>query len=441
MLALLGFYVTLHTGLGGEILKIFLHIPFPVVGIFSVIVPLAIAFTGRLPLFFGTPVARPWLLLFVWIVICSLLSFYPRESVTEAIPFGLRFQIMPFLFCAVGTTSKAVRRLLSAAAIGMVPILLLCFVNGRTFEETRFAIPDTSLQNPNDLAFLLLWGSVLLLSFLLGKGKLGKAVALVAIPSCFWFILKTASRANFFTIFAVVAVAVLIAARPVRIMLLVAIPICLAITLPLLPKSTVDRLLSVVVSSSIDEVGKQSNETADLQLQGAIGSEAARIELAKLAIDATFRHPIFGVGMAMFANETADYFQKATGKKAPWQTAHNSYLKISSENGIPGLIFYMWSIVASIGMTWRTLKKSRGRPGFEDTTRNSICILLALVTYAVGTFFCDIVYLSYLSISIGLAAANYLAFRNEDRTASDVAPVSQTAGFVPGFNRAVARSR
>ena len=54
------------------------------------------------------------------------------------------------------------------------------------------------------------------------------------------------------------------------------------------------------------------------------------------------------------------------------------------------------------------------RPGFEDANRNSICILLALAVYAFGTFFCDIVYLPYLAITIGLAAANYLAFRNED---------------------------
>ena len=91
MLALLGFYITLHTGLGGEILKLYLHIPFPVVGIFSVIVPLAVAFTGRLPLFFRTPVARPWLALSAWIMLSAVFSFYPRESVTEAIPFGLRF--------------------------------------------------------------------------------------------------------------------------------------------------------------------------------------------------------------------------------------------------------------------------------------------------------------------------------------------------------------
>jgi O-antigen ligase len=436
--ALLGFYIMLHTGLGGEVLKIFLHVPFPVVAIFAVIVPLAAGFTGRVGWFFRTPVAVPWLLMLAWMTFSAITSFYPRESVSEVLPYGLRFHIMPLLFCAIATTSKSVRSLIVWAAMGMFPVLLLCFVKGEMVEGIRFAVPDTSLENPNDLAFLLLWGSTLLLIFLLGKGKLGKIVTLAAIPSCFWFILKTASRANFITIFFVLAVAVIISAPPVRIFLLVAVPIGLAITLPLLPKSTLDRILSVVVSSSISDVAQQSNSVANAELKGAIGSEAERMELAKLAIDATFRHPVFGVGMSMFATETADYFMKNFGTKAPWLTAHDSYLKISSESGIPGLIFYVWSIVAGIGMTWRTFIKSRGHPEFQTTNRNSICVLLALVVYAVGTFFCDIVYFSYLSITMGLAAANFLSFRNESAMLNAATPVSQPV-FQPNGSRLLRR--
>ncbi len=363
--------------------------------------------------------------------LCSVVSFYPRESITEFLPYALRLQIMPILFCAVGTTSKAVRRLLAATAIGLLPILILCFTKGELQEGTRFGLGqmgDNSLSNPNDLAFHLLWGSMLLLLFLTSKNKLGKVVAIIAISSSFWFILKTASRANFLTIFAVMAVAFLLAAPSVRMILLIGVPIGIAITLPLLPKATLERILAIEVTSSIDEVGQHSDSAADEQLKGALGSEAARMELAKLAVDATFRHPIFGVGMAMFANETADYMIRTFGRKAPWQTAHNSYLKISSEQGIPGLILYVWAILASISMSWRTFNRSRKRPGFEDAARNSLCILMALVVYAVGTFFCDIVYLPYLPITVGLAAANFLAFRNEDRLASLTAPV-QFSGF------------
>jgi O-antigen ligase len=252
------------------------------------------------------------------------------------------------------------------------------------------------------------------LTFLLRKGKLGRILAAIAIPSSVWFILKTASRANFLTLFAVVAIGFVIAAPSIRILLLVTVPIGLAITLPLLPQSTLDRITAVEVSTSIAEVGQEGSQATDAQRRGALDSEAARMNLAKLAFTATLRNPVFGSGMGMFADETADYIQRTTRTKAPWQTAHNSYLKVSSENGIPAFLFYVWSILAAIFVTWRSVKQSRRRPGFEDANRNSICILLALVVYAFGTFFCDIVYLPYLAITIGLAAANYLAFRNED---------------------------
>jgi hypothetical protein len=428
VIGLLGFYVALHTGYAGEILKVFLHVPFPVVVIFAVLVPLVVAIAGRVTNFFQTPLAIPWLLLNGWMCLCAVFSFYPRESVSELVPYVLRLQIMPLLFCAVATTSKSMRTLVGATAIGVLSVLVLCATKGEMQEGTRFGIADTSMENPNDLAFHLLWGSTLLLLFLLHKGKLGKIVATVAIMSSFWFILKTASRANFITIFAVVAVAFLLAAPSVRFVLALVVPVGLAIALPLLPRATLDRILAIEVTSDIDQVGKESSEATDVQLQGALGSEAARMELMKLAVQSTFRHPVFGVGMAMFANETADFIMATTGRKAPWQTAHNSYLKISSEDGIPGLIFYAWSIFASIAMTWKTFMKSRGRPGFEDTSRNSVCILLALVVYAVGTFFCDIVYLPYLSITVGLAAANFLAFRNEDGLAAALARFSPPSG-------------
>src|ERR1700742_203013 len=177
-LALLAFYIFLHTSFAGEILKVYLHVPFPVVGIFAV------------------------------------LGFYPKDSFSQMVPFELRLQILPLLICAVATTSKSVRTVLAVAAVGVIPVLGLAATVGRlqAREGGRFGIPETSLSNPNDLAFHLLWGSMLLLTFLLRKGKLGRILAAIAIPASVWFILKPASRANFLTLFAVVAIGFVIAA-------------------------------------------------------------------------------------------------------------------------------------------------------------------------------------------------------------------------------------
>jgi hypothetical protein len=428
LVLLLGIYIAMHTSLAGEILAIFLHIPLPVVGVFSLIVPAAVAFVGRPTQFFGAPVAKPWILLNIWMALAALFSFYPHDSVSSVIPLILRLQIMPVLFCGVATTSKSTRSLLKWAALGLLPLLLLCFTSGQMLEGYRFAIPETSLANPNDLAFHLLWGCMLLLVFLFGRNKLMKIMVLMAVPTSLWFILKTASRSNFLTIFAVVAMGLLLTKSSTRVMLLLGIPLALAIMLPLLPRDTLDRITAIASGSSAGDAAEAAKASGNDKLEGAFDSEAARLELSRLAVDATLRHPVFGVGMQMFGDETADHLMKTKGTKGPWQSAHDSYLKISSENGIPALIFYVWAILSSVWMTWSTLRKTRARPGFEDAYHNSICILMALVAYVVGTFFCDIVYLPYFSVTIGLAAANYMAFRNEDRLAAALAQLEPSFG-------------
>src|ERR1700743_673399 len=122
-LALLAFYIFLHTSFAGKILKVYLHVPFPVVGIFAVLVPLVVLFAGGAMRFLGTPMAIPWLLFNVWIAISAVLGFYPKDSFSQMVPFELRLQILPLLICAVATTSKSVRTVLAVAAVGVIPDL------------------------------------------------------------------------------------------------------------------------------------------------------------------------------------------------------------------------------------------------------------------------------------------------------------------------------
>jgi O-antigen ligase len=413
VMALFGFYAFMHTGAFGEIMAVYLHLNVPMVAAMAVIVSIAALFHGGLGRFGAAPTAKPWIILSVWLFITSIFSFSARESVRYIVPFLVRFMAMPLLFCAFATTTRTVQKLISWAAAGLIPVLVLCVTKGSMMDGVRFGVVGTSLENPNDLAFHLLWGSTLLLIFFF-RGKLGKLLVLATVPPCFWFIMKTASRANLISIFVLVAVVFLIVPSSVRLVMAVVVPVVLVVTIAALPKATQQRILAIAISSEVD-VAAQSNGTEDDNLKGALGSQAERMELSKLAIEATFRHPIFGTGPTMYANETAAYIMAKFGKKAPWLTAHDSYLKISSETGIPGLVFYVWAILSGLRLGYKTYMRTAGKPGMQIANRNALCLLLALVTYAFGTFFCDIVYYSYLPMTLGLTAANYLATINEER--------------------------
>ena len=82
----------------------------------------------------------------------------------------------------------------------------------------------------------------------------------------------------------------------------------------------------------------------DIQLRGALGSQAARMELQKRAVELSFRYPLFGVGPLMFDDAVDLMVRRETGERSTWQGAHNTYLTIAAENGLPAFVFYVWAL-------------------------------------------------------------------------------------------------
>lgn len=79
-----------------------------------------------------------------------------------------------------------------------------------------------------------------------------------------------------------------------------------------------------------------------------------RIKIWENAIDMTLKHPIFGIGVDCFANETSlNYFgdkeYQEIFKGALTDKAHSEYLQISACSGIPALIAYI-AFVGTIGI-------------------------------------------------------------------------------------------
>jgi len=308
-------------------------------------------------------------------------------------------------------------------------VLFLCVTKGE-ITDGRLGIPGTDLINPNDLAFHLAWLSMFAVVFLMNRGWLGKSSALLTLGLAFWYTLKTGSRANFLTLFVVLAVVLIIVPRGARIAIALGAPVAVLLVLMVLPKNTLNRMLAIDITSSEEDVAEHADRTQDPELRGAIGSQAARMELQRLAVDATLRHPFLGVGPLMFENETADYIMSNAGERPPWQTAHNSYLKISSENGIVGFILYLFVILAAFRVTYRAYRNTQHDPELNTANINSAAILLALAVYAFGSLFSDIVYLSYLPITIGFAAANYIAVSGDMK--KEGAPVEAPPAISPG---------
>jgi O-antigen ligase len=136
----------------------------------------------------------------------------------------------------------------------------------------------------------------------------------------------------------------------------------------------------------------------------AVESTAARTKLLKSSIRFTIQHPIFGVGPGEFSDYEASA-AKSEGRRAAWQVTHNAYTQVSSEVGVPALIFFLASIVMSFRTFRRVYRTARARPELRSMATASFCCQLSMVGFCTAIVFLSLAYTMYLPAMSGLAFA------------------------------------
>jgi O-antigen ligase len=179
----------------------------------------------------------------------------------------------------------------------------------------------------------------------------------------------------------------------------------------LVPHGTWMRLSKITLNPEAEYFN-----TADEELRRAVESQMARMNLQHRAIELAIRHPLLGVGPLMFADASDVLVREQTGKKSAWQNPHNVYLQIAAETGIPALILYITSIGLCVRLNHRSIKACRGLPEHKAAYAQSLCLLTATLTFAVGILFSNFAFSSHLPILVGLTAANALAIKKELQT-------------------------
>jgi O-antigen ligase len=246
-----------------------------------------------------------------------------------------------------------------------------------------------TIGNSNDLASHL----ILVLPFLLFIGMDRRRAAVIRysmiVPAAyaFWIIFGTASRG---AVIALVAsfLFVLVRGSAKQRVAALAVGAILAVSIPFLIRgNAADRLASMVGGKHVE----------------AEESEEARSYLLKQSLLYTVQHPIFGIGLRQFANYEGKV-SLAAGKIGNWHQTHNSFTQVSSECGIPALIFFVLGIGSAFLSVNRTYRKAR-REGYPEIANACFCYLLSMVGYVVSIAFLSNAYRFYLPAMIGLAIA------------------------------------
>ncbi len=142
-----------------------------------------------------------------------------------------------------------------------------------------------------------------------------------------------------------------------------------------------------------------------------VTGQEGRLQLWKRGMGYMLRNPVFGVGAGNFptAEGTISPLLRSTpsGRGVKWSVAHNSYVQVGAELGIPGLLLFLILLRSAFGAL-STI--GRGNPSLASDERGppagqlAEALAASLVGYVVGAFFLSLAYRDLLMVLIGLIA-------------------------------------
>jgi O-antigen ligase len=348
-----------------------------------------------------------WLGFVAWMCFATLFSSW-RGGSAAAVEFYLKSEfIMLFVVAGLAMTWREVKLIAyTIAAAALVDVIM-----ARTFMRQEFDRIDlnstNTISNANDLAAHLILLSSFVLFVILGR-KTPVFLRLIGVPVLgysFYLIISAGSRGAIIALVLAAAAGFLWGSPKVRTVILVAVPIAALGTVALLPDTTLLRLSTLF--SSGEEFAKNS-----IQEEAAISAELRKALLLK-SLEMTLYHPLFGIGPEQFSI-VEDQESRQTGKgRGAWLDTHNVFTKISSECGIPALLFYLGAIVGGILLVLKAYHQARSNPGDEDIALMGFCVLVGMVGFLSAIAFLNFAYFFHQPAMTGFCIVYYGAAMHE----------------------------
>jgi len=349
--------------------------------------------TGGLWRVLRSRLAYGWLGLAIWMALATPLSYWPGGSTSLVINY-LRGQLpMMLIVGGLVLTWKECRLVLMTIALACAGNVL----SGRFFTsnldtDSRLSLEGGTIGNSNDFTAHLLFALPFVIFVLVNSDRawIRRILCLGVLGYGVYLCAATGSRGGLVG-FAASLTFILVRARGrVRIGALAASAVMFMLVVAVLPQSMLQRYATLFTNDSDD--------------QEAVQSTAARTYLLKSSIQFTMQHPIFGVGPGEFSDYEAA-FAKNKGKRPAWLVTHNAYTQVSSEAGIPALLFFLTAVVLSFRTFGRVQRAARSRPQLRSMALACFCCQLSLVGFCTAIIFLSLAYTMYLPTMSGLALA------------------------------------
>jgi O-antigen ligase len=137
---------------------------------------------------------------------------------------------------------------------------------------------------------------------------------------------------------------------------------------------------------------------------GAEVSTRQRVELAKAGINMMEDHPLFGIGLGQFKSVEFHYNPDLIEVLPDPKIAHDTYVQLGSEGGIPTLALY----VSILLLTLVTCRRAQRLPGLpEKFSTLALSFQVGLIGIMVSEFFLTAQYIKEVWVLISLAPNLY----------------------------------
>ena len=330
-----------------------------------------------------TPLGRMMALLLVLAIIGIPFSVWPGGSVDSCKSLSRQLLMVSIIVGLARFCGTQLLRFSCMLAVGIMALLMVLEEStGRTSAGTRY--------DPNDIALLFIVFLPVVIAEALHGGRFWRPFAWSIAVMAIMGIALTGSRGGILAL-AAVGIHVLFAMKTRRWLLIPLLAIGFGLTLGMVDDSVWERFAAL-------------GDDSDYNFSDKNG----RIVIWGHGIDFFIRNPLFGVGIGQFGTAI---FTHGFGAGL---TAHNSFIQIGTELGLPGLVVF----IAILRILYRLSKKGADADFLSKADRQRFWVLrFSLAGFCVGGFFLSQAYGVILYTFVALAAAMFLELRDAERQA------------------------
>lgn len=377
---------------------------------------LASLFSGELGNAMKTPVVVMFTAFTIWLCFATLASTWKGGSARLLVFTWIESYLSSIVLVSLISTLEQCRKLFYTLAFALLPILFQTVVfYAKT--QGRDASATGSLGNPNDLAFAIL----LLLPFavfVIQSESLLNWKALVCVPVVIYGLIKTlrtGSRSALLTLVVCFLIVLITGKARTKLRLLAVGGVIGLVGIAAVPRDVLLRWATVFDGTSYEHA-------MSVDELSAVDSTRAREMLFHESVRLMLEHPVLGVGPGVFMAALSGE-QEKRGEHGSWHEAHNSFVQVGSEAGLPAFAIYLAIWLYCLKRTVSTYRRARKDPKQLTTARMAACLSMSLIAFGVCAAFGNYSYSFHLPVLAGLVQAFDLSVRREAKEAAAVAAV------------------